>query len=94
MRLLRSNLRAPEGVTTRVVYIGNPGGALMGRIYDRHVKHRRSHVPYEVDGETPLGWPVGGFPAPQGPYDAPAPKGPPCAATADGNQTVNGNQSE
>lgn len=52
LRLLRSNLRAPEGVTTRVVYIGNPGGALMGRIYDRHVKHRRSHVPYEVDGET------------------------------------------
>ena len=52
LRLLRSNLRAPEEVQTRVVYLGNPGGPLHGRIYERHVKNRRSHVPYEIDGET------------------------------------------
>ena len=51
LRLLRSNLRAPSGVPTRVVYLGNPGGPLHGRIFDRHVKDRRSHVPYTIDGE-------------------------------------------
>ncbi|KJS35164.1 MAG: hypothetical protein VR74_17530 [Hyphomonas sp. BRH_c22] len=51
LRLLRSNLRAAPGVPTRVVYLGNPGGPLHGRIFDRHVKDRRSHVPYTVDGE-------------------------------------------
>lgn len=48
LRLLRSNLRAPEGVPTRVVYLGNPGGPLHGRIYDRHVKGRISHKPYAL----------------------------------------------
>ena len=48
LRLLRSNLRAPEGMPTRVVYLGNPGGPLHGRIYERHVKDRVSHVPYEL----------------------------------------------
>lgn len=48
LRLLRSNLRAPEGVPTRVVYLGNPGGPLHGRIFERHVKGRTSHVPYEL----------------------------------------------
>lgn len=48
LRLLRSNLRAPEGVPTRVVYLGNPGGPLHGRIYDRHVKDRVSHTPYAL----------------------------------------------
>lgn len=64
LRLLRSNLRAPEGVTTRVVYLGNPGGPLHGRIYERHVRDRRSHVPYEVDGEQ---WVT----IPSGPADNP-----------------------
>ncbi|MEM1150007.1 MAG: terminase family protein [Pseudomonadota bacterium] len=48
LRLLRSNLRAPEGVPTRVVYLGNPGGPLHGRIFERHVRDRTSHVPYEL----------------------------------------------
>lgn len=52
LRLLRSNLRAPEGVPTRVVYLGNPGGPLHGRIFQRHVKDRMDHVPYEIDGEN------------------------------------------
>jgi len=51
LRLLRSNLRAAPGIPTRVVYLGNPGGPLHGRIFDRHVKDRRSHVPYTIDGE-------------------------------------------
>jgi hypothetical protein len=51
LRLLRSNLRAAPGVPTRVVYLGNPGGPLHGRIFDRHVKDRKSHIPYTVDGE-------------------------------------------
>jgi hypothetical protein len=51
LRLLRSNLRAPSGIPTRVLYLGNPGGPLHGRIFDRHVKDRRSHIPYTVDGE-------------------------------------------
>ncbi len=48
LRLLRSNLRGPEHVPTRVVYCGNPGGPLHGRIYDRHVRDRQSHAPYEL----------------------------------------------
>lgn len=55
LRLLRSNLRAPEGVPTRVVYCGNPGGPLHGRIYKQHIKDRNSHKPYEIelaDGDT------------------------------------------
>ncbi|MEO1015358.1 MAG: terminase family protein [Pseudomonadota bacterium] len=48
LRLLRSNLRAPEGVPTRVVYLGNPGGPLHGRIFERHVRDRISHEPYEL----------------------------------------------
>lgn len=48
LRLLRSNLRAPEGVPTRVVYCGNPGGPLHGRIYKNHIKDRTSHVPYTI----------------------------------------------
>jgi len=51
LRLLRSNLRAPEHVPTRVVYCGNPGGPLHGRIFKNHVQHRRSHVPYEIELE-------------------------------------------
>ncbi|RFB06140.1 terminase large subunit domain-containing protein [Parvularcula marina] len=49
LRLLRSNLRGPGHVPTRVVYCGNPGGPLHGRIYERHVRGRRSHVPYELE---------------------------------------------
>jgi hypothetical protein len=48
LRLLRSNLRAPKDVSTRIVYLGNPGGPLHGRIYDRHIKDRQSHVPYTL----------------------------------------------
>ncbi|MEM6680742.1 MAG: terminase family protein [Pseudomonadota bacterium] len=52
LRLLRSNLRAPDGVPTRVVYVGNPGGPLHGRIFERHIKNRRDHEPYhlKIDG--------------------------------------------
>lgn len=42
LRILRSNLRAPQGVPTRVVYLGNPGGPLHARIFERHVRDRRS----------------------------------------------------
>ena len=48
LRLLRSNLRAPEGVSTRVVYVGNPGGPLHARIYERHIADRTPWVPYEL----------------------------------------------
>lgn len=51
LRLLRSNLRAPSGVPTRVVYLGNPGGPLHGRIFQRHVKDRIDFVPYKVENE-------------------------------------------
>ncbi|CTQ56725.1 phage terminase, large subunit, PBSX family [Roseibium album] len=52
LRLLRSNLRAPEGVPTRVVYLGNPGGPLHGRIFERHIRDRCDHSTYDlpVDG--------------------------------------------
>ncbi|NVE95893.1 phage terminase large subunit [Altererythrobacter lutimaris] len=48
LRLLRSNLRAPQGVPTRVVYLGNPGGPLHGRIFQQHVKDRLDHEPYTI----------------------------------------------
>lgn len=49
IRLLRSNLRAPEGVQTRVVYCGNPGGPLHGLMFERHVRDRAPYVPYDID---------------------------------------------
>ncbi|MEM6857568.1 MAG: phage terminase large subunit [Pseudomonadota bacterium] len=51
LRLLRSNLRAPEGVPTRVVYLGNPGGPLHGRVFQQHIKDRLDHVPYTLGDE-------------------------------------------
>lgn len=51
LRKLRSNLRARSGVPTRIVYLGNPGGPLHARIFQRHVKDRVSHQPYEIDDE-------------------------------------------
>ena len=60
LRLLRSNLRAAPGVPTRVVYLGNPGGPLHARIFERHVKDRASHVPYTLpvadDGDEAEAW--------------------------------------
>ena len=69
LRLLRSNLRGPAHVQTRVVYMGNPGGPLHGRIFKNHVQDRRSHVPYTIDldgGETET-WVT----IPSGPMDNP-----------------------
>ncbi len=69
LRLLRSNLRGPDHVITRVVYLGNPGGPLHGRIFKNHVQDRQSHVPYEInldDGETER-WVT----IPSGPLDNP-----------------------
>lgn len=69
LRLLRSNLRGPARVQTRVVYLGNPGGPLRGRIFKNHVEGRTSHVPYQIeldDGETEA-W----VSIPSGPADNP-----------------------
>lgn len=52
LRLLRSNLRGPEHVHTRVIYLGNPGGPLHGLIFKRHVQNRQNHIPYVVDDEA------------------------------------------
>ena len=49
LRLLRSNLRGPEGIPTRVVYLGNPGGPLHGRIFANHIAHRQDHIPYSIE---------------------------------------------
>lgn len=60
IRLLRSNLRAPEGVHTRVIYVGNPGGPLHGLVYKRHVQDRRPYQPYDIplegDGDAVETW--------------------------------------
>ena len=48
LRLLRSNIRAPEGVAERLVISGNPGGPLHGHVYKEHVQDRNSHKPYEL----------------------------------------------
>ena len=48
LRLLRSNMRAPDGVAVRLVYLGNPGGPLHAHIYKEHVKDKTSHTPYEI----------------------------------------------
>lgn len=59
LRMLRSNLRAPAGVPTRVVYVGNPGGPLHGLIHARHILDRRPYVPYEIeldDGADSESW--------------------------------------
>lgn len=55
LRLLRSNLRAPEGVPTRVVICGNPGGPLHGRIFANHIKDREDSIPYVLE-ETGEEW--------------------------------------
>jgi ATP:corrinoid adenosyltransferase len=51
LRMLRSNLRAPEGVPTRLVYVGNPGGPLHGLVFKRHVQDRTPYLPYEIELE-------------------------------------------
>ena len=51
LRMLRSNLRGPDGIPTRVVYCGNPGGPLHGLIHKRHILGRRPYVPYEIELE-------------------------------------------
>jgi hypothetical protein len=48
LRLLRSTLRAPKGVITRVIYVGNPGGPLHTRIYERHILGKKPAVPYSL----------------------------------------------
>ena len=55
LRKLRSNLRAPEGVPTRVIIASNPGGPGHSRCYLNFVKDRRPFAPYTLDigdGET------------------------------------------
>lgn len=48
LRLIRSNLRGPKGVPTRVIYLGNPGGPLHGLIFNRHIKDRVPYQPYQL----------------------------------------------
>ena len=56
LRLLRSNLRAPKGMPTRVVYVGNPGGPLHGLVHKRHIVGQTPYRPYSIaldeDGKT------------------------------------------
>ena len=57
LRMIRSNLRAREGIPTRVVYCGNPGGPLHGLIHKRHILNRQPYVPYSIeleDGDAEL----------------------------------------
>ncbi len=52
VNLLKSNLRAPEGVPLREVRTANPGGPLHAHIHQRHIAAGPSWQPYTLDGET------------------------------------------
>jgi hypothetical protein len=50
--LLKSNLRAPEGVPLREVRTANPGGTLHALIHQNFIARAPAWQPYEIDGET------------------------------------------
>lgn len=50
--LLKSNLRAPEGIPLREVRTANPGGPLHALIHQNYIAKSLAWHPYEVDGET------------------------------------------
>lgn len=50
--LLKSNLRAPEGVPLRVVATANPGGPLHAHIHKTFIAAAPAWHPFQVDGET------------------------------------------
>jgi hypothetical protein len=52
VNLLRSNLRAAEGVPLRMVITGNPGGPLHTSVARRHVNGRLAWRPYDVGAAT------------------------------------------
>jgi hypothetical protein len=49
--LLKSNLRAPEGIPLREVRTANPGGTLHALIHQNFVARAPAWQPYEIDGE-------------------------------------------
>lgn len=50
--LLKSNLRAPEGIPLREVRTANPGGPLHAFIHQTYIAAAPAWHPFEVDGET------------------------------------------
>ena len=50
--LLKSNLRAEEGVPLREIRTANPGGPLHAMIHHNYIARAPAWHPYEVDGET------------------------------------------
>jgi len=50
--LLKSNLRAPEGIPLREVRTANPGGSLHAFIHHNHIAAAPAWVPYELTEET------------------------------------------
>jgi hypothetical protein len=51
VQLLRSNLRAPEGIPLRTIITANPGGALHTYCHQQYMQEQAWH-PYSLDGET------------------------------------------
>lgn len=52
VRMLRSNLRAPEGIPLREIRTANPGGPSHVSLQREHVNRAPAWAPYEVEGET------------------------------------------
>jgi hypothetical protein len=51
VRLLKSNLRAAQGIPLRTVYTANPGGPQNAALHHDHVTKAPAWTPYEIDGE-------------------------------------------
>lgn len=50
--LLRSNLRAPEGIPLREVRTANPGGVSHAHIHQNYIAKAPAYQPFKLDGET------------------------------------------
>lgn len=51
VQLLRSNLRAPEGVPLRTIYTANPGGVLHTFVHTNFIARSMAWHPFTLDGE-------------------------------------------